>query len=79
MLGTAEYMSPEQARGKPMDKRTDIWSFGCVLYEALSGRKPFARETASDMIAAILGTAARPDRSPGRRAGKSPTPHKALS
>jgi len=56
VLGTAEYMSPEQARGKAVDKRTDLWSFGCVLYEALSDRRPFAKETASDIIAAILGT-----------------------
>jgi serine/threonine-protein kinase len=54
ILGTAAYMSPEQARGKPVDKRTDIWSFGCVLYEALSGRKAFEGETVSDSIAAVL-------------------------
>ena len=54
ILGTAAYMSPEQARGKPLDKRTDIWSFGCVLYECLTGRMAFPAETVSDTIAAIL-------------------------
>ena len=54
ILGTAAYMSPEQARGKSVDKRTDIWAFGCVLFEMLTGRAPFARETMSDTLAAIL-------------------------
>jgi len=54
LLGTAPYMSPEQARGKTVDKRTDIWAFGCVLYEMLTGRRAFGGETGSDTIAAIL-------------------------
>ena len=54
IVGTAAYMSPEQARGQLVDKRTDIWAFGCVLYEMLTGRAAFARETVSDTIAAIL-------------------------
>ena len=54
MLGTAAYMSPEQARARPVDKRTDIWAFGCVLFEMLAGRAPFSRETLSDTIVAIL-------------------------
>jgi len=54
VLGTAAYMSPEQARGKTVDRRTDIWSFGCVLYECLTGRQVFEGETVSDVIARIL-------------------------
>jgi serine/threonine protein kinase len=54
ILGTAAYMSPEQARGQPVDKRTDIWAFGCVLFELLSGARAFEREGFSDTLAAVL-------------------------
>ena len=54
VVGTPAYMSPEQMRGQPVDKRTDIWAFGCVLYEMVTGRPAFARQTMSDTIAAIL-------------------------
>jgi serine/threonine-protein kinase len=54
ILGTAAYMSPEQARGRPVDKRADIWAFGCVLFEILTGRRLFEGETASDVLAAVL-------------------------
>jgi serine/threonine protein kinase len=53
-MGTAAYMSPEQARGLTVDKRTDIWAFGCVLFEMLTGRAAFAGETVTDTLAAIL-------------------------
>ena len=54
LLGTAAYMSPEQARGQAVDKRSDIWAFGCVLYEMLTGRAAFAGETMSDTLARVL-------------------------
>jgi len=54
ILGTAAYMSPEQAKGKPADKRSDIWAFGCVLYEMLTGRRAFGGEDVPDTLAAVL-------------------------
>jgi serine/threonine protein kinase/Tol biopolymer transport system component len=54
ILGTAAYMSPEQARGKRVDKRADIWAFGCVVYELLSGKHCFNGETVSDTLASVL-------------------------
>ena len=54
ILGTAAYMAPEQARGQLVDKRADIWAFGCVLYEMLTGRKAFAGEDVTDTLASIL-------------------------
>jgi len=54
ILGTAAYMSPEQARGKPVDHRTDIWAFGCVLFEMLTGKEAFPGETATDIIAGVI-------------------------
>ena len=56
VMGTPAYMSPEQVRGQTLDRRTDIWSFGCCFYETLTKRHPFYRETASDVMAAILGS-----------------------
>ncbi len=54
ILGTAPYMSPEQARGRNVDRRADVWAFGCILYECLAGRQVFAGDTVSDVIARIL-------------------------
>ena len=54
IMGTAGYMSPEQARGQAVDKRTDIWAFGCVLYEVLTGKQVFSGETVTDILAAIV-------------------------
>jgi Tol biopolymer transport system component len=54
ILGTAPYMAPEQARGQPVDKRADIWAFGCVLYEMLTGRPAFTGESITDVLAAVV-------------------------
>src|SRR6185503_17729853 len=59
ILGTAAYMAPEQARGRPCDKRADIWAFGVVLYEMLTGTRLFEGETVSDTLAQVLTK--RPD------------------
>jgi eukaryotic-like serine/threonine-protein kinase len=61
IIGTAAYMSPEQARAKPVDRRADIWAFGCVLYEMLTGKMAFEAETVTDTLAAVLTK--EPDRS----------------
>ena len=54
VLGTPTYMSPEQARGKPVDRRTDIWAFGCVLFECLTGNRAFGGESVTDVLASII-------------------------
>jgi serine/threonine protein kinase/WD40 repeat protein len=68
ILGTATYMSPEQARGQPVDTRTDIWAFGCVLYEMLSGRRAFPGDSLTDTLAHVI------DREPDWRAVPDTTP-----
>src|SRR5262249_7970845 len=54
ILGTAAYMAPEQARGRPVDARADVWAFGAVLFEMLSGRRAFTGSDVSDVLAAVL-------------------------
>ena len=75
ILGTAAYMAPEQARGKSVDKRADVWALGCVIFEMLTGRRPFDGENVSDTIAAVLR--AEPDWTMLPR-GLSPTLHRYL-
>ncbi|HEV2214916.1 MAG TPA: serine/threonine-protein kinase, partial [Terracidiphilus sp.] len=54
ILGTAAYMAPEQAKGKTVDRRADVWAFGCVFYEMLAGRRAFEGETVSDVLASVI-------------------------
>jgi eukaryotic-like serine/threonine-protein kinase len=74
VLGTAAYMAPEQARGLPADRRSDIWAFGCVLYEMLTAKRPFGGETLTDIMAAVIHT--EPDWS--RLPGSTPQPVRLL-
>jgi serine/threonine protein kinase len=60
VMGTLEYMSPEQARGQETDERTDVWSLGCVIYEMITGKGVFARKSGADTLAAILGDEPKP-------------------
>ena len=78
ILGTAAYMAPEQAKGKPVDKRADIWAFGCVLYEMLAGRRAFAGDDISTTLAAVLLKDPEWQRLAGRDAGRAPAPADAL-
>nr|MDQ5839416.1 serine/threonine protein kinase [Acidobacteriota bacterium] len=76
VMGTLQYMSPEQARGISVDERTDIWSLGCVLYEMVAGRAPFRGETTSDALAAVLATEPPPLArfTPRAPEGQTPSP-----
>jgi len=54
IMGTAAYMPPEQARGQAVDRTADIWAYGCILYEMLTGRQPFAGDTLTDILASVV-------------------------
>jgi len=56
LVGTASYMAPEQARGRPAGRRADVWAFGCVYYELLTGKRAFDGDNISDIVAAVLKT-----------------------
>ena len=66
VLGTAAYMAPEQAKGREADKRSDIWAFGCVLFEMLTGRRPFDGEDMTDVLGAVVPPRATLGRTPVR-------------
>lgn len=71
VVGMPLYMAPEQARGKPIDKRVDVWAFGCVLYECLTGRQPFEGESLGDVLASILDREPDGSRIPPETRGSS--------
>jgi len=70
LLGTAGYMSPEQAKGKPVDRRTDIWAFGCVLFEMLTGKAAFDGETITDKLAAVVRAEPELEQLPAKTPGR---------
>jgi hypothetical protein len=78
VLGTAAYMAPEQAKGKPVDRRVDVWAFGCVFYEMLTGWRPFAGQDATDVIAAIMRDEPDWSRLPRGREALSPVAERYL-
>ena len=79
VLGTPAYMSPEQARGDRIDKRTDIWAFGCVLFEMLTGYTAFQGRTSTEILTAILERDAGLGRPARRNAGEYSTSDRAVS